>query len=75
MTVTQDKDTKKTIITTDYKGSRWPQEVGQVVTVQLHGREYETEVISHTHGTGIITGGTIEYEVVEEDWKRVELDK
>lgn len=36
MTVTQDKDTKKTIITTDYKGSRWPQEVGQVVTVQLH---------------------------------------
>lgn len=28
MTVTQDKDTKKTIITTDYKGSRWPQRSG-----------------------------------------------
>lgn len=63
---------KEAIITTDYVGERWEQEVGDIVIVTLHGKKHETEVMSHTHMTGIAPGGTIEYKVVSDEWKHVE---
>ena len=62
---------KEAIITTDYVGERWEQEVGDIVIVTLHGKKHETEVISHTYMTGIAPGGTIEYKVVSDEWKHV----
>lgn len=73
MTKTFEKE--ETIITTDYAGERWQQEVGDVVIVELHGKKYETEVVSHTHmhgGSEAFSGGTIEYRVVKDEWKHVE---
>ena len=71
--MTMTHDSKETIITTDYIGDRYPQEVGDVVTVELHGRKYETEVTAHTHMKGLVSGGHIEYRVIEDKWKKVEI--
>jgi hypothetical protein len=73
MTVIDVDNAKDTIVQTDYVGERLPHNVGDEVTLQLHGKEYLAVVEKHTYFKGVVCGGEIQYVIQKPNWKRVEL--